>query len=111
MASSGGKRRLHEKPNRREVGACLPWVETELELIRPDALVLLGATAAAALAGPGVSVMRDRGKPLDLPFAPFVIATIHPSSILRAGESRKAAYDAFVRDLRIAARWLERRAA
>ena len=107
----GGKRRLHEKPNRAEVGACLPWVESELALVRPEALVLLGATAAAALAGPGVSVLRDRGRPLDVPLAPLVVATVHPSSILRAGAGREAAYGAFVRDLRSIARWLERRAA
>jgi DNA polymerase len=106
-----GKRRLHERPNRAEVGACLPWVEAELALVRPRALVLLGATAAAALAGPGVAVMRDRGRPLDLPLAPLVMATVHPSSILRAGDGREAAYEAFVRDLRIAARWLGRHAA
>jgi DNA polymerase len=106
-----GKRRLHERPNRAEVGACLPWVEAELALVRPRALVLLGATAAAALAGPAVSVMRDRGRPLDLPLAPLVMATVHPSSILRAGDGREAAYEAFVRDLRIAARWLGRHAA
>ena len=106
-----GKRRLHERPNRAEVGACLPWVEAELALVRPRALVLLGATAAAALAGPGDSVMRDRGRPLDLPLAPLVMATVHPSSILRAGDGREAAYEAFVRDLRIAARWLGRHAA
>ena len=106
-----GKRRLHERPNRSEVGACLPWVEAELALVRPRALVLLGATAAAALAGSGVSVMRDRGRPLDLPLAPLVMATVHPSSILRAGDGREAAYEAFVRDLRIAARWLGRHAA
>jgi uracil-DNA glycosylase family protein len=107
----GGKRRLHEKPNKVEVGACLPWVESELALVRPEALVLLGATAASALAGPDVSVMRDRGKPLDLPLAPLVVVTVHPSSILRAGSGRDEAYTAFVRDLRSIARWLGRRAA
>src|SRR5687768_7184542 len=106
-----GKRRLHERPSKAEVGACLPWVETELALVKPQALVLLGATAAAALAGPGVSVMRDRGRPLDLPLAPLVMATVHPSSILRAGDRREAAYEAFVRDLRIVAQWLGRHAA
>jgi uracil-DNA glycosylase len=104
-----GKRRLHEKPNKVEVGACLPWVESELALVQPEALVLLGATAAGALA-PGTSVTRDRGRPLDLPLAPLVIATVHPSSILRAGEGRAEAQRAFVRDLRVVARWLERRA-
>jgi uracil-DNA glycosylase family protein len=103
----GGKRRLHEKPNRVEVGACLPWVETELELVRPEALVLLGATALSALGGSGLSVMRDRGRPLDLPHASLVLTTVHPSSILRAGEGREAAHRAFVRDLGVVARWLE----
>jgi uracil-DNA glycosylase family protein len=103
------KRRLHERPNRVEVGACLPWVESELALVRPEALVLLGATAAQALAGPTISVMRDRGKPLGLALAPLVVATVHPSSILRAGDEREAAYRAFVRDLRGIARWLEGR--
>jgi uracil-DNA glycosylase family protein len=102
-----GKRRLHERPNREEVGACLPWVESELALVRPRALVLLGATAAQALAGPEVSVMRDRGRPLELPLAPLVVATVHPSSILRAGPGREAAYAAFVRDLAAVASWLE----
>jgi DNA polymerase len=107
----GGKRRLHEKPNKVEVAACLPWVESELALVRPEALVLLGATATAALVGSGVSVLRDRGKPIDSPLAPRVVATVHPSSILRAGDGRDAAYAAFVKDLRSVARWLERRAA
>jgi uracil-DNA glycosylase len=105
--SPGGKRRLHEKPNKVEVGACLPWVEAELELVRPEVLVLLGATALGAL-GPEFSVMRDRGKPLDLAYAPLVMTTVHPSSILRAGAGRDAAYRAFVRDLRVVARWLDR---
>src|SRR5215210_2537916 len=104
----GGKRRLHEKPNKVEVGACLPWVESELALVKPEALVLLGATAAGALAGPKVSVMRDRGKPLPIDLAPLVVATVHPSSILRAGPGRDEAYLAFVRDLRAVSRWLER---
>jgi len=102
----GGKRRLHEKPNRVEVGACLPWVQAELELVQPEALVLLGATALAALGGPDLSVMRDRGKPLDLPHARLVTTTVHPSSILRAGAGREAAYGEFVRDLRFVATWL-----
>jgi DNA polymerase len=101
-----GKRRLHERPNREEVGACLPWVETELALVRPQALVLLGATAAQALVGPTFSVMRNRGRPLGLDLAPFVMATVHPSSILRAGERRESAYAELVTDLRVAASWL-----
>jgi len=103
-----GKRRLHERPNRTEVGACLPWVESELGLVKPEALVLLGATATQAIVGDDVSVLRVRGTPLDFDLAPLVTATVHPSSILRAGSGREAAYSAFVADLRGVARWLER---
>ena len=99
----GSKRRLHERPNKAEVGACLPWVEAELRLVRPEGLVLLGATAAEALLGWGVSVTRDRGQQLESDLAPYVVATVHPSSILRAGPRREAAYDAFVADLRAVA--------
>jgi uracil-DNA glycosylase family protein len=106
-----GKRRLHERPNRTEVGACLPWVESELALVKPEAVVLLGATAAEALAGPDISVTRDRGRPLGLGFAPLVVATVHPSSILRAGANREEAFEAFVGDLRGVAAWLAGRAA
>ncbi len=98
----GGKRRLHEKPSKVEVGACLPWVETELRLVRPEALVLLGATALGALV-PGAAVMRDRGRPLESALAPLVLVTIHPSAVLRAGADRDAAYDGFVRDLALVA--------
>jgi DNA polymerase len=103
---AGSKRRLHERPNKAEVGACLPWVATELALVKPEALVLLGATAAEGLAGRPVAVMRERGVPLGLDLAPLVVATVHPSSILRAGPGREAAYDAFVRDLAAVGRWL-----
>jgi DNA polymerase len=107
----GGKRRLHEKPNKVEVGACLPWVQTELELVRPEALVLLGATALEGLAGDAFSVMKDRGRPLGLSLAPLVMTTVHPSSILRAGAGRERAYAAFVRDLRTVGRWLAKHGA
>ncbi len=97
-----GKRRLHEKPTKVEVRACLPWIERELELVRPEALVLLGATAAQGLLGDdGFSVMRERGRPLESDLAPFVMATVHPSSILRADAGREAAMSAFVADLRL----------
>ena len=99
----GSKRRLHERPNKAEVGACLPWVEAELLLVHPEGLVLLGATATEALLGSGVSVTRARGKQLESDLAPHVVATVHPSSILRAGPQRAAAYDAFVADLRAVA--------
>src|SRR6187397_3536618 len=78
----GSKRRLHERPNREEVGACLPWVESELALVRPEVLVLLGSTAATALVG-NVRVTVDHGRPLDSTLAPLVVATIHPSAVLR----------------------------
>jgi DNA polymerase len=101
----GGKRRLHEKPSRAEVGACLPWVETELALVRPEALVLLGATATAALVGPEVRVTRDHGQPLSSPLAPLVVATIHPSAVLRSRDAaaRDRAFAGLVGDLRTVA--------
>jgi uracil-DNA glycosylase len=103
-----GKRRLHERPNRVEIGACIPWVETELALVRPEALVLLGATAAKALVGSKVSVTRDHGVSLASELAPLVIATIHPSAVLRArdGAARDAAYGGLVADFKAVARQL-----
>jgi DNA polymerase len=103
----GSKRRLHEKPSKVEVGACLPWVETELALVQPEAVILLGATAAEAIAGRPVAIMRERGAPIERDdIARLVVATVHPSAILRAGPGRDAAYDAFVRDLTAVGRWL-----
>jgi uracil-DNA glycosylase len=105
--SPGGKRRLHETPTRREVGACLPWVETELRLVRPEALVTMGATATAGLLGAGIKVTRDHGTPLASDLAPLVVATIHPSAVLRARDrpSRAAMLAGLVDDLReVAAR-------
>jgi uracil-DNA glycosylase len=103
--SPGGKRRLHERPNRIEVGACLPWVESELALVRPRALVLMGATAAQALLGPEIRVTRDHGKPMKSDLAPLVLVTIHPSAILRSRDraARDVAMRGFVTDLRLAA--------
>jgi len=103
--SSGGKRRLHERPNRAEVGACLPWVEAELALVRPQALVLLGATAAQALLGGDIRVTRDHGRPIESTLAPLVLVTIHPSAVLRSRDraARDAAMTGFVDDLRLAA--------
>jgi DNA polymerase len=106
-ASPGGKRRLHEKPTRSNVTACMPWVERELELVRPDVLVALGATAVDGLLGKGVSVMRDRGRPIDSDLAPTVLVTIHPSAILRARDDRDAMLASLVADLRLAADTLE----
>jgi uracil-DNA glycosylase family protein len=100
-AVPGTKRRLHERPSKAQVGACLPWVASELEIVRPQALVLLGATAAAGLLGTGIRVTRDRGRPLPSNLAPKVFVTIHPSAILRARDaiSRADAYNGLRDDL------------
>jgi DNA polymerase len=104
-----GKRRIHKKPNSREIAACRPWMEAELRLVRPKLLVCLGATAAQAIFGPSFRVTRDRGKILDSQFAPKVLATVHPSSLLRQPdeESREREYKLFVKDLRAALRAAE----
>ena len=101
-----GKRRLHERPSREEVGACLPWVRAELELVQPSVLVLMGATAAQAMLGPAVRVTRDRGRPIPSDLAPNVLVTIHPSAVLRAtdGAERDAAKLGLITDLHVAAR-------
>lgn len=97
-----GKRRLHEKPNAREIGACQPWLAAELEVVKPRILVLLGATAAQAMLGKQFRVTKERGIWLDSPHAEKVIATVHPSSILRAPDpqTRELQYAEFVEDLR-----------
>jgi uracil-DNA glycosylase family protein len=100
-----GKRRLHEKPNAVEIAACRHWLDLELELVKPDVVVCLGATAAQALLGASFRVTRDRGVWVDSDVAPNVIATIHPSAILRAEEDeRDAEMRRFVADLRTVAR-------
>jgi uracil-DNA glycosylase len=100
-----GKRRIHQTPKKSEVDACLPWLREELTLVQPDALVLLGATAAKALLGSGFRLTRERGRPLDSDLAPLVTATVHPSAILRApdDEARTAERRAFTEDLRTVA--------
>jgi DNA polymerase len=105
-----GKRRIHEKPNRVELAACRVWLEQEIALIHPKAIVALGATAAADLLGPKVRVTRDRGVALESDLAPFVTVTVHPSSILRAPDSaaRAAARHAFVADLKRVAQRLRK---
>jgi uracil-DNA glycosylase family protein len=96
-----GKRRIHQKPNWAEMTACRPWLEAELQVVKPTVLVCLGATAAQALLGRDFRVTRQRGQLVESPLAPKVIATVHPSSILRADEaSREAEMAAFVTDLR-----------
>ncbi len=94
-----GKRRIHQKPNWQEIAACRPWLDAELEVVKPRVLVCLGATAAQALLGRQFRVSRQRGDLVDSPLAESVIATVHPSSILRA-EDRETQYAEFVRDLK-----------
>jgi uracil-DNA glycosylase len=101
----GSKRRLHERPSRAEVAACQPWVEAELEAVRPEVVGLLGATAAQSLLSTDFSVTRDHGR-VDAPnLAPIVIATIHPSAVLRARgrEARAVLLANLVGDLRLIA--------
>lgn len=103
-----GKRRIHQKPDAVHIAACRPWLDDELAIVRPHVLVCLGATAAQALVGRHVRVTRDRGRPLDSPLAPHVLATVHPSSLLRAPDetARREAYAGFVADLRVVAELL-----
>jgi DNA polymerase len=106
-----GKRRIHAKPNSTEIAACRPWLETEIALVKPRVLVCLGATAAQALLGSGFKVTRQRGTFVPSPLAPRVIATVHPSSILRAPDedARRAEMTRFIADLAIVARELSRK--
>lgn len=104
-----GKRRLHEKPNAQQVRACRPWLEAEIETVKPSLLVLLGATAAQSLMGPTFRVTVHRGKVMPTPLGVDAVATVHPSSILRAPDeaARDEAMRAFIADLRAAKRHLE----
>lgn len=97
-----GKRRIHAKPNASEIGACRPWLETEIALVQPRVLVCLGATAAQALLGKAFKVSRQRGEFVPSTLAPLVTATVHPSSILRAtdDEARREEMRRFIEDLR-----------
>jgi uracil-DNA glycosylase family protein len=104
-----GKVRLHKTPNAAEIHACRPWLEAELRVLRPSVLVCLGATAAKALLGASFKVSTDRGRLVPSDLAPSVLATVHPSSILRAeGPDREAAMEAFVDDLRVVASVIDR---
>jgi uracil-DNA glycosylase len=105
---SRGKRRIHQKPDRWQVNACLPWLRAELAVVEPQAMVLLGATAAQALLGSHIRIGRDRGKPIESDLAELVTITTHPSAILRAQDDaeRKAAMAQFVDDLTSVAQWL-----
>ena len=106
-----GKARLHKRPNSGEVGACVPWLHAEMRRLSPDVLVLLGATAAQALFGSAFRVTQQRGKALESEWARVVIATAHPSAVLRApdAEARAQAFDDLVSDLRVAARALRKK--
>ena len=102
-----GKRRIHKKPNAREIAACRPWLDAELAVLKPKVVVCLGATAAQALFGKNFKVSQRRGEFVDSALAPNAVATVHPSSILRApdDETRRSEYARFVADLKkIAAR-------
>jgi uracil-DNA glycosylase len=100
-----GKRRIHQKPNAAEIAACRPWLDSELAIIKPEVLVCLGATAAQALLGRQFRVSRDRGVPVESDLAPVVMATVHPSSILRS-ENREEETALLVEDLRRVAKAL-----
>lgn len=96
-----GRRRIHQTPDRWQVQACLPWLHAEIELVAPEAIVCLGATAGQALLGPSLRVGRDRGQALDSPLAPLVTVTAHPSSVLRLRDQgeREAGILALAEDL------------
>jgi DNA polymerase len=99
-----GKRRIHQKPSSRDIAACRPWLEAELRIVRPKVLVCLGSTAGQTLFGPNFRVTRERGKVLESAFVSRVVATVHPSSLLRQPDkkSRDREYKLFVQDLRVA---------
>jgi uracil-DNA glycosylase len=106
-----GKRRLHQTPRGGEVEACKPWLRAEIEAVRPDALLALGATAGRAIFGPSVRVTRDRGRLLDTPLAPVGAITLHPSAILRVREpeEREDAFAGLVEDLELVVQKLKDR--
>jgi uracil-DNA glycosylase family protein len=108
-----GKRRIHKKPNTIEIAACRPWLDAEIAAVRPQVIVCLGATAAQALLGRKFKVSVDRGKFLPSALAPYVLATVHPSSILRAQdeESRHREMQLFIDDLSVVAQVLRKQKA
>jgi len=102
-----GKRRIHSKPNSMEIRACRPWIEAEIAVVRPKLLVCLGATAAQAVLGSGFRVTQRRGQILEAPWPAKIMATVHPSSLLRArDEDRELQIGRFISDLRVAADFL-----
>ena len=100
MPARGGKLRLHKKPSQAEIAACRQWWEREVEVVQPEALGLLGATAAQAVLGPQFRVSKQRGEWFELPSGVSVLATIHPSAVLRAQERRDEEFAGLVRDLK-----------
>jgi uracil-DNA glycosylase len=107
-----GKRRIHKKPNSIEIAACKPWLEAEIEVVHPQVIVCLGATAAQALLGREFKVSTQRGVWVPSPLAPFVMATVHPSSLLRAPdeETRRLETRRFIADLKLVHKALEKQA-
>jgi DNA polymerase len=103
-----GKRRIHQKPNSRDIAACRPWFEAELRMVKPQILVCLGATAAQAIFGSSVRILRDRGEFRESEYAAHTLITYHPSALLRAPdeETRERQYKEFVHDLRLVSRRL-----
>ena len=103
-----GKRRIHKKPRMSEVKACRPWLEAELRAVQPAVVVCLGATAAQSMMGASFKLMKERGQVVSSPIAPRLVATIHPSAVLRApdSEGRRAAYEMLVADLKVVAKAL-----
>ena len=106
-----GKKRIHQRPNGREIRACSAWLHGELDAIEPEVLVCMGAVAAQGLLGSDFKVTQRRGKPVESPLAPTVLATVHPSSILREPDAaaRHQAFEAFVEDLKTAKELMEKR--
>ena len=106
VAAARGKKRIHKKPRYSEIHACRQWLDAELRVVKPQILVCLGSTAAQSLLGRTFSVTRQRGQLIDSPLAPYVIATVHPSSILRAPDSnaRQLQMQAFINDLKVVSR-------
>src|SRR5262249_37893900 len=106
-----GKRRIHKKPNAQEIAACRPWLEAEIALVKPKVVVALGATAAQALLGAKFRVTKQRGEFIESALAPYIVATVHPSSILRAPdeETRHLEYRLFVDDLKKLAKVIKKK--
>lgn len=105
-----GKRRIHSKPNAMEIQACFPWLEAEIAALQPAVVIALGATAAQALLGRSFRVTKQRGVPLASPLAAQIVATVHPSALLRAPDeaTRRTETERFIEDLRVAAKLVKR---